>query len=314
MSSQDVWTQLRQEMTVEPSERSWQVLTERLARLDGGVPTPPDKRGLPGRGRRWRGWTVAIALGAAIVVLAVLLPIVLPSRSPGGATPAAATMLDRVAAVAARQPAHPATGRYLFMETREGDAGSIGPVGHEVAHLTTFTRYVWVAADGSGREVLTPDPNDPKPIAGIDHELPPNSSFESTRYIGSLPTTPGQLEHAIVQRFEGGHSDAAATFQFAGTFLQAGASPELRQALYLMVKQLPGVTAVGDTIDGQGRAGLAVAMPVPDGSIQLVFDPVTSAVLELRQLDAQGHLVHFVLYERAEHVAATTTPAVPAHG
>jgi hypothetical protein len=38
-----------------------------------------------------------------------------------------------------------------------------------------------------------------------------------------LPTDPARLEQFIVRHFEGGgREDVAATFEFAGTFLQAG--------------------------------------------------------------------------------------------
>jgi hypothetical protein len=103
--------------------------------------------------------------------------------------------------------------------------------------------------------------------------------------ISALPTDPAALGRSIVSRFESDRSNPATTFAFAGTVLQAGASPALRAAVFRLVATLPGITSLGPMIDHVGRQGVAVGAPVRDGrQQQMIFDPATSAVLEVRSV------------------------------
>jgi hypothetical protein len=103
-----------------------------------------------------------------------------------------------------------------------------------------------------------------------------------TMYPGAadLPTDPAHLEQFIVRHFEGGPEDVAATFDFAGTFLQAGAPPQVRAALYRLIQGLPGIEALGPMTDRLGRHGIGVGFTQYGVRDVLIFDPATSAVLE----------------------------------
>jgi len=95
-----------------------------------------------------------------------------------------------------------------------------------------------------------------------------------------LPTDPAALEQLIVQQFEGGQEDIGATFEFAGTFLQSGAPPKVRAALYRMIENLPGIESLGSMTDELGRDGVGVGFTQYGVQDVLIFDPPTSAVLE----------------------------------
>ncbi|HEX9356476.1 MAG TPA: hypothetical protein VF933_22005, partial [Streptosporangiaceae bacterium] len=95
-----------------------------------------------------------------------------------------------------------------------------------------------------------------------------------------LPTSPAALEQFIARHFNGGHQDAAAAFEFAGTFLQSGAPPRVRAALYRMIENLPGIESLGPMTDKLGRHGIGVGLTGYGVRDVLIFDPATSAVLE----------------------------------
>ena len=96
-----------------------------------------------------------------------------------------------------------------------------------------------------------------------------------------LPTAPARLEQFIVRHFEGGgREDVAATFDFAGTFLQAGAPPPVRAALYRLIQSTPGIEALGPMTDRLGRHGIGVGFTEYGVRDVLIFDPATTAVLE----------------------------------
>jgi hypothetical protein len=99
-----------------------------------------------------------------------------------------------------------------------------------------------------------------------------------------------------VARYEGGKPDPLGTFTFAGTFLQEGASPALRAALYRVIEDVPGIRWLGPMTDYLGRHGVGIGAPPYDGvQQQLIFDPTTSTALEERrvQVSPAGGFGHF---------------------
>ena len=84
----------------------------------------------------------------------------------------------------------------------------------------------------------------------------------------------------IEQRFEDGKSEAGATFEFAGTFLQSGAPPAVRAALYRLIETLPGIDSLGSMTDKLGRHGIGVGYTTSGVRDVLISAPSTSAVLE----------------------------------
>ena len=183
----------------------------------------------------------------------------------------AAAVLNQAALTAARQPAVavPGPGQYVYVETIEGQRDGAG--------ICVQTVRVWTAPDGSGREVAS------APTGAFCDGGIPSQTFAKGQGIvtADLPTDPARLEQFIVRHFEGGgREDVAATFDFAGTFLQAGAPPQVRAALYRLIQGLPGIEALGPMTDRLGRHGIGVGFTQYGVRDVLIFDPATSAVLE----------------------------------
>ena len=190
------------------------------------------------RARRRYRLAVPVLAGACAIVALALTFIYAPARHDG----TAAAVLGQAALTAARQPAAPVPGpgQYVYVETIEGQRDGAG--------ICVQTVRVWAAPDGSGREVAS------APTGPFCHGGIPSQTFRKGQGIGvtmypgaaDLPTDPARLEQFIVRHFEGGaREDVAATFDFAGTFLQAGAPPQVRAALYRLIQGLPGIEALG---------------------------------------------------------------------
>ena len=214
--------------------------------------------------RRYRLAVPVIAGACAIVALAFIS---VPARHDT----TAAAVLNQAALTAARQPAAavPGPGQYVYVETIEGQRDGAG--------ICVQTVRVWTAPDGSGREVAS------APTGAFCHGGIPSQTFAKGKGIvtADLPTDPARLEQFIVRHFEGGgREDVAATFDFAGTFLQAGAPPQVRAALFRLIQSTPGIEWLGPMTDRLGRHGIGVGFTQYGVRDVLIFDPATTAVLE----------------------------------
>lgn len=244
----------------------------------------------------WRGFANATMLKAAVITAAVvaasiIMALVLipgPISSFGQPDTAAAAVLDRAAVTATRQPAGltPGPGQYVYVKTLVGGHGVImpaswrsltPPIGRPCVY--TQTAQFWVASDGSGREL-----GSTSPCQGSDVQTQTfaagSQNMEVYPYAASLPTDPAALEKFIERQYESGATDDAGTFHFAGTFLQSGAPPNVRAALYRLIASLPGVEWLGPMTDRLGRLGVGVGYTGYGIRDVLIFDPATSAVLE----------------------------------
>jgi hypothetical protein len=248
------------------------------------------------RRRAWSGRANATVLKAtvvtaAVVTAAIIVALVLipgPIASPGQPDTAAAAVLDRAAVTATRQPAGltPGPGQYVYVKTLVGGhgvimpgewRGSTPPIGQPCTY--TQTAQFWVAPDGSGREL-----GSTSPCEGSDVQTQAfaagSQNMEVYPYAASLSTDPAALETFIQRQYEGGATDNGATYHFAGTFLQSGAPPNVRAALYRLIAGLPGVEWLGPMADRLGRPGIGVGYTGDGIRDVLIFDPATSAVLE----------------------------------
>lgn len=319
MPTQSPWDLLRSGPDdLDPGPGSW-ATTQRCLRE---AYRDPARRGHPARAGRWRLTRRSVLAGAAVaaaaVAAAIVVPATLPGHSPGAAPSAAAVaVLTDAADVARSQPSGEplGDGQYLYLKIDHGNTGggvypldgphTAGSAGPGSDGLTRFVKQLWIAADGSGRQLvrtLGPQPRT------LDAHEPAGTFTNAVVYTGNLPLNPDALNRAIGQRFEGGHSDTGATFQFAGTFLQADATPRLRAALYRMIATLPGVVSLGPMTDTLGRHGIAVGIKVAgDRQMQLIFDPHTSAVLQMQETDSHGQLVLYDTYVSSGIVDSTTT-------
>lgn len=254
------------------------------------------------RPKRRSRWAIAAPIVAAALGLAVVVPLLL-SNGPGGADPAAAALLHRVALRAAKQPPEPAplSGQYLY--TRSESASTFLYV---VGDGTTFffrqphVRESWIGPDGSGRILGTsgaatfPTERDratwlaagsPDLYEGLveeDHFGPGELTY---RNYADLPTDPEELLELIESReLIGGPKGDWETFALIGDLLrETYTQPKVRAALYQVAAELPGIELVGRVVDGAGRPGSAVAYTRTNSDApsrhELIFDPKTAELL-----------------------------------
>jgi hypothetical protein len=269
------------------------------ARLYQRITAPP-----PGRAVRRRphvsGRVVAGVAAAGLAVVAAFALLSGPPSSPGshtgnprGFAPAAAVLLAQAAAAAARQPAGPAPGpgQYLYTEILlhgvPSPAASI-PEG-------SATARVWLARNGTGREVTrTCDPRchlSVLPIPGTRSDPLDFAVFGfplvNPQDAARLPADPAALRSLISgywQRQIPTYRGVLGTADLAGGFLAVVARPAVRAGLYRMIEGLPGIQNLGPITDPLGRHGVGVAVTQDGIRVEIVYDPVTSAVLEERSV------------------------------
>ena len=269
----------------------------------------------------------AVVIGLAAASVAAAAAVALLPGAPRRAAPAsgsAAAVLDAAAVAAARgasagQP--PGPGQYLYVREVVAKGLDLAPG----CTAIPMTVEAWVAADGSGRQIgRFPD----RRCAKLDFDLAyrrgglPWWLFGAVQ-ASTLPTSPAALQRAIVRRFEHGHSRPSATFVYAATFLNAGSPPALRAALYQVIKSLPGVQDLGPVADRLGRRGQGIGLVTTGTRDQLIFDPVTTAVLEQEtvavgppqagnNMDRAGTVLQYTLYQREGVVNSVTATPPPA--
>lgn len=231
-----------------------------------------------------RGITGVAIAGAAAIVATTVIPG--SPTSPGYPESAAAAVLQAAAVTANQQPAAGTAGpgQYEYVKTIQAQRLAVGTGNATTtswqACLDVQTVQDWAAPDGSGRETATA----PSRCGGIPatQTFPQGQEIDGAVYPGAaeLPADPVALKRFIEHHFEGGKPTADATFDFAGTFLQAGAPPAVRAALYQLIESLPGVESLGSLTDQLGRQGTGVGYTSHGIRDVLIFDPSTSAVLE----------------------------------
>ncbi len=283
-------------------------------------PPPPVKRRYLAR-----GLTAAAIAGAAVMVAVAVIP-----GSPGHPDSAAAAVLGQAATTASHQPATSTAGpgQYEYVKTiqEQESATGTGKIGGKTTWqpcVAVQTIQYWVAPDGSGRMSASGEPA----CGFATSETFAKGQADDSVYpdAAALPTDPAALEQIIEQKYEGGMPDAGATFQFAGTFLQSGAPPKVRAAIYRLIESLPGVELLGSMTDKLGRHGIAVGYTQYGVRDILIFDPATSAVLEREGVAVNpaaiptapgtqpfktGQVINYTVYVRSAVVNSdTATPA-----
>jgi hypothetical protein len=260
-----------------------------------------------GRARRTRRShrRTAITIAAAGLAIAIAIPIALPGGGTGGAEPAAAALLHRVALRAAQQPPEPAPGPGQYLYARSESASTFLYV---IGDGTTFmfmqpsNHQSWTGPNGSGRILHTSgavtfptDADRAKWIAAGSPDLYENvtedESFGPDGLLyadyADLPTDPEELLELIERREivgVGGPNGDWETFVIIGDLLRGTyTSPEVRAALYQIAADLPGVELVGRVVDGAGRPGVAVAYTKLNSDapsrMELIFNPRTAELL-----------------------------------
>lgn len=269
------------------------------SRRESGLAPAPHRR------RRPRRRTV-IAIAAAGLAIAIAVPIALPGGVTGGADPAAAAVLHRIALRAAKQPTEPAPGPGQYLYTRsESFSTHLYVVGDGNTFLFSqpSTRESWIGPDGSGRLLGTSGgvtfstdkdrrtweaAGSPDLYENLtDDELFEPGGLYSPDY-ADLPGNPGQLLELIERREIdgiGGPNNDWGTFVIIGDLLrETSLQPKVRAALYQIAAEIPGVELVGRVVDGAGRPGVAVAYtnrnhPEAPSRWEMIFDPMTAQLL-----------------------------------
>lgn len=281
----------------------------------------------PAPALRRRRLFVPALTGAAVAGMSAVVALALLPGSAAGPDFAAAAVLGHAALTAARQPAAAAAGpgQYVYVEAIEGMRVSMTTGG---TGLCVQTVQDWAAPDGSGRQVASV----PAVSCGLvipSRTFPKGALLDGEVYPGAvgLPTDPAALQQFIVRHFQGGHPSAGSTFQFAGTFLQSGAPPQVRAALYRMIESLPEIESLGPMTDKLGRHGVGVALTQHGVRNVLIFDPATSAVLQREGVVADpsqvhirpagtpfsaGEVINYTVYQASGVVSSVTAvPSLP---
>ena len=224
--------------------------------------------------RRW------IAIGTVVVgaaAAAVLASTLLPARAPGGAQPAAAAALERLAGTVLAAPADLA-GPHQFRHV----------VQRNVQNGVVQVQESWIAADGRvwrrdawGHQVnywLFP------PGAGTLSEPTP-------AFLAGLPTDAAALQRYLREHVTGSMSTDEAVFVAVADILRGNFAPAgLRAAAIRVVERTPHVTNAGDTRDALGRTALHIEFTDqrirPGETYSLLFDPTTAMLLEERDSGA----------------------------
>ncbi len=261
-----------------------------------------------------------VSLIAAVLVAVVLfvVSVVLPSGSPAGVDPAAASLLHRFSALALNLPGERPLqdGEYVYQRTMETSLMSLTSegLGTSFRYFVPTTDERWLGTDGSGRSDWTV--GQPTFLTDADQAL--YEQYVSSglmeqewgdsltgRNAGSddygpgewtffdfsdLPTDVNELKGMIERReIIGGPEGDWETFNLSADILTwSYAPPELRSALFEVMASLPGVTATGRTRDAFGRPGIVVGYTHEDSRQDVVFDRQTGQVLERRWVSISG--------------------------
>ena len=289
---------------------------EILARIDtesleAGAPIPSRRRRRARGARRraaWRraGWSTGgavLILGVAGVLVATNV-IGLPG-SRGGASPAAAAVLNSAADVAVHE-SDPivAPGQYLKIETTAVSTEGMP------AYQTQETDEQYIPADRSKTWIWVQGATTvyktfgPASAAAAKAKIDPNATASwipgvGGRYYGSpipaddtdvtsLPTDPTQLLNYIYDHTRGqGDSRNGEAFVWIADRLTSGTVPaSIRATMFRTAGMIPGVVVTDQTANLDGRTGVAVGYTdTTDHNRQdLIVDPATGAFIGERDV------------------------------
>ncbi|MGH2700495.1 MAG: CU044_5270 family protein [Actinomycetota bacterium] len=303
MNETHVMERLRSANPVEQSELEGWVRSEAgaaiIARVTSGTPGS-GWSSIPRRGRRLR---LVRTIGPAVALIAVLGLVAALSRGPTippddrSLSPGT---IERIATVAARQPAPVVPpGSFIYTRTRSAYLSGIGD-SVEVWALVPETLEMWKGPDGSGRQLSFDEeaeffgPADRK--KWVEAGRPPlgdpgrhDSRFgpgqlsieDFGRFSADTDELYGQLEKLARGR---GNSLEGAMLVIIGDMLRSFTAPsELRATLLRVAARIPSVDVLQDVTDPQGREGIALVRESDDAGylyrLELIIDPDTSELL-----------------------------------
>jgi hypothetical protein len=273
---------------------------------------------------RFRRRVLIASAAAALLVGGIVAADVVRPSGPG-ATAEAAEVLNNAAA-ATIQTSDPVVGpgQYLKIETKTLTGGGVAAAdGSEINWQEMTGGQVYVPADREGewvwnREERVPlessseaakaaaaetaerqkaaPPEARAMLVGIQRA--PGGAFNGNEpqvIIGtplteadSLPRDPQALLDLIYERTEGaGKTPERAAFVTIADGLRTGVVPaDLRAALYKAAALIPGVTVADRQATVDGRTGIAIGLPSPDGVARqdIIIDPASGLVIGERDV------------------------------
>ena len=270
------------------------------------------------RGERSRRRLAVLAapVAAAVLVAAIVGGMLLNRRTSGEATAltspivavaagdatGAGPLLERMALVAGQKPRVTlADDEYVYIRSRvawlvfAGDVDS-GPqqAGVDAQVLDeVHSREVWLPVSRGG-EGLAREDGETFGLSGG----PPNSRY------ADLPTDPAALLEQVYADTRGqGNSPDGAAFDFLGEALRESLlPPQVAAAIYRAAAKIPGVVLVADSVDAEGRHGVAVARTDEFGErSEWIFNAST-----FEYLGERSYLVRDTRTGKAGMLTATT--------
>ncbi len=269
----------------EVRQRAKAALMNHIQLTTEASPTAKQPRGAERSRRRKIGIGVFAAAAASIALVATGINL---DRSSGvrGPEAAGAAALMRLSETAESTDV-PGSGEIMYSKSVGNYVQtSIAADGASTESLEHVVREVWVSPD---RTWTLREENNGK----INTEHFGRSTPDSLFYDNSadLPEDFNALKPLLTDRAkEGGHSRNGELFTLATDALrETMAGKQLRSSLFRVVAEIPGVAALGDTPDLEGRIGLGFRYTEKDGSYQeAIFDPNSSAMLGFRWIAQNG--------------------------
>jgi hypothetical protein len=278
-------------------------LRQRVLAECGG---PPGGRARPGRRPRFApGWRLAVTGGLAVALAAALLAVstLRLLGAPPGATAQAATILDRAAAAAARQPAlRPRPSQYIFISGL-GTGAVFDGATNQITRMTADLHQVWLSVSGTRKGLVRDQPRSPANLHKItgpwqSMTLPPEQAAYPV-----LPTSAGAMLSYLYRTRQGQNPPPVEAFIHAGDLIsQSYLRPAELVALFGALRRLPGVSVVRHAVTISGQRGIAVQQVFHGISDQLIFNRRSYAFIGNREVSvsrASGMPVGGVLSSNA---------------
>src|SRR5215831_17647722 len=207
---------------------------------------------------------------------------------PAGNT-AAARLLDKIAAVAARQPRlNVRDDQYMYIASEDRWSSTfVGSGGQRTTVEPLHKREIWLSVSNLCKPGLLIDPSPgraEKLNDGFGSSCPNKGGWgdPTYRFLQSLPTNPRTLLNMIYAATKGaGQSPDQEAFTTVGDMLrEAVAPPDISAALYRAAALIPGVRVIPHATDILGRPGIGVQFarsviqsPAPGVPYRETFDP-----------------------------------------
>ncbi|HUC27447.1 MAG TPA: CU044_5270 family protein [Streptosporangiaceae bacterium] len=242
----------------------------------------PERPAAALRSASLRGKIIVACTAAAVAAVAMTVVPGLSSRRPAGGYPYPAQSTAVTAAFVFREAAKAAKAADAHQRgwphAAYWQADSI-----EVRAGKTYHRDIWIAHNGdavledSGLQ-LPPGPQKVSPPGSGFGFLGTKPGWLTWGEIYALPTDPAKLAPLLTRYSRGlayGSLAKSLWSTVLGLLVETPASPALREALYDVAANIPGVAVNGDYTDSLGRRGTALTL----GEETLVIDPANGQLL-----------------------------------